>query len=346
MSSQTGVLLVNLGTPNSPSDRDVYRYLIEFLTDPRVIDFPWIQRQLLVRGMIVPKRYKQTAAAYRQIWTPDGSPLIIYGKYCQRALNDSLGSNCVVELAMRYQNPSIKEGLKKLLIKGVNHLIILPLFPHYASATTGSVFQCIMDELRHSHQIPKLTLIHQFATHPLMIQAFCSLARQHPLSFYDHFLFSFHGLPERQIKKSDRSSCCLTKSTCCRLPDEKNQHCYKAQCHATAEAIAKELRFSSEQFTICFQSRLGKEPWLQPYTNETIINLAKRGKKRLLVFCPSFVCDCLETLYEIGIEYRKEYLHFGGEQLDLVSGLNDHPLWIESLADLVKSHIPKEMSCL
>lgn len=337
MQPQTGVLLVNLGTPLSFQEKDVFRYLIEFLTDPRVIDFNWMKRQFLVRGFIVPKRYRQTAQAYRHIWTEEGSPLIMYGKQCAAALAHQLGPDVCIELAMRYQQPSIKNGIDRLIKKGIKHLIVLPLFPQYASATTGSVFQSVMAHLSHYTWMPHLTFINEYATDPLMIQAFCALAKQFDFSSYDHFLFSFHGLPERQIQSSHPD--CLKKRDCC---DEAptNRFCYKAQCHATAQAIAQELFIPPEKFSICFQSRLGKEPWLQPYTNEVIHALAKKKQKKILVFCPSFVCDCLETIYEIGIEYKKEFLQFGGEKLDLVPGLNNHPAWIHALSALISARIP------
>lgn len=336
--ASTGVLLVNLGTPLSPSPNDVYRYLIEFLTDARVIDIPWLSRQFLVRGVIVPKRYKQSAKAYKEIWTPEGAPLLVYGKKVRTALQNLLGPKFHVELAMRYQFPSIQQGIDSILKTGIKQLIILPLFPQYASATTGSVHQRVFELLKNHQVIPKLTFINEFATHPMMISAFCDNARQYPLDEYDKFLFSFHGLPERQIRKADSGETCLKKADCCQNLCKKNQNCYSAQCHATAYAIAQELNLPSNKYEICFQSRLGKDPWLQPYASAAIADLAKKGNKKVLVFCPSFVCDCLETTYEIGVEYAAEFKHAGGEKLELVKGLNDHPMWVEALRQIVISH--------
>lgn len=334
-----GVLLVNLGTPRSAQPSEVYRYLIEFLTDERVIDLPWLKRQLLVRGMIVPFRYRQSARAYQQIWTKGGSPLLIYGRQLQEKLQHALGKNFRVELAMRYQEPSIKEGIASLMKEGVQQLIVLPLFPQYASATTGSVHQRVQEELANYNVIPKVTLIDQFTTHPGLIHAFSERAKQYDLNDYDHVLFSFHGLPEKHIKKADRMGRCLKSSDCCAQWSDGNYACYSAQCYASARAIAESIGLSSERYTICFQSRLGKDPWLQPYTSATIHALAKNGKKRVLVFCPAFVCDCLETTYEIGIEYAAEFKQAGGERLDLVEGLNAHPAWISAVASIVRSHI-------
>lgn len=332
---KTGVLLVNLGTPLSPKPRDVYRYLIEFLTDPRVIDLPWLRRQLLVRGFIVPARYRQSAKAYEQIWTKEGSPLMVYGKRVQKEVEKQLGEDFFVELAMRYQEPSIEQSLGKLMDKEIDHLIVLPLFPQYASATTGSVHQRVQEILGQYQVIPKVTLLSHYASHPLLINAFCKVASQCEIETYDHLLFSFHGLPERHIHKADKHSCCLKTSTCCNQVSNLNKNCYKAQCYDTALAIVEGLGLPKEKFSICFQSRLGRDPWLQPYASNRIAELAKEGKKRVLVMSPSFVCDCLETIFEIKVEYAAEFIHAGGEKLDLVPGLNDHPLWIETIKTIV-----------
>lgn len=329
--TDTGLLLINLGTPKSPNPKDVHRYLIEFLTDERVIDLPWLRRQFLVRGVIVPRRYKQTAAAYRHIWTEEGSPLLVYGQRVQQAIQTKL-PDYIIELGMRYQEPSIKEALHKIMRHSPKRLIILPLFPQYASATTGSVQQKVMQELSKYHYIPETTFISQFAADPAFVKAYCHVGKQYNLASYDHLLFSFHGLPARQLHKADRDRACLESSACCHA--KMKPFCYKSQCHATMEAIASELKLPQSRYSICFQSRLGKEKWLEPYTNETIRKLAKEGCKKLLVFCPSFVCDCLETSFEIGFEYAEEFKHAGGKQLDLVRGLNDDPVWIDALIEI------------
>jgi ferrochelatase len=334
MENKIGVLLVNLGTPASPQPKDVYRYLIEFLTDARVIDLPWLQRQLLVRGIIVPFRYRQSARQYQQIWTDKGSPLMIYGRNVQHALQQSLGATFKVELAMRYQEPSIEDGIANLLNADISHLIVLPLFPQYASATTGSVHERVQEVLKARQVIPKLTLINHYAAHPSLIDAFCGVTKNLPMEEYDHFLFSFHGLPERHIRKADPSGKCLSH-TCCSQLCHSNQNCYAAQCHATARAIAQQLKLPKDKWEVSFQSRLGKEPWLQPYSSTRIRQLGQQGTKKLLVFCPAFVCDCLETLFEMRIENSEIFTHAGGERLDLVPGLNDDPLWIKALQKIV-----------
>lgn len=341
MKTQIGVLLVNLGTPDSPAPGDVHRYLVEFLTDERVIDLPWLQRQLLVRGLIIPSRYKQSAKSYQQIWTTEGSPLMVYSKRVQQALQKNLGDGFHVELAMRYQNPSLKYALKNIHEKRIDHLIILPLFPQYASASTGSVIQKTMELLKKQNTFPKITFIDSFADHAAVIDAFCHVARKKPLNEYDHYLFSFHGLPQRQIKKADRFGYCLKAQHCCHKPCPENADCYSAQCHSTYAAIVKQLKIPKEKTSITFQSRLGKEPWIEPFTPVVLEELAKHGKKKVLVFCPSFVSDCLETIYEIGIEYAAEFKKHGGERLDLVQGLNDEPIWVAALEKLVQENKSK-----
>lgn len=334
-----GVLLVNLGTPDSPHSKDVYRYLVEFLTDDRVIDLPWLQRQLLVRGMIIPFRYKQSAYAYQQIWTSEGSPLMVYGKKVQQALQTSIGNDFHVELAMRYQNPPLKKGLLSLLKKGIKQLIILPLFPQYASASTGSIYQKVMEILRKENTFPKITFIDSFPDHDAVIDAFCQVAQKKPLKEYDHYLFSFHGLPIKQIKKADKNNRCLTQPNCCQKACDDNAQCYAAQCYKTFRAIVAKLDLPMSKSSIAFQSRLGKDPWIEPFTPIVLEELATAKMKKVLVFCPSFVCDCLETIYEIGVEYGTEFKKRGGERLDLVQGLNDEPIWIEALKKIILENV-------
>lgn len=341
MPEQIGVLLVNLGTPDSPHPKDVKRYLIEFLTDSRVIDFSYIKRQLLVRGIIVPRRYKNSAASYKAIWTEDGSPLMVYGRYIEEKLNEILPENFHVQLAMRYQNPSIKAGIDALLKKSIDHLIVLPLFPQYASATTGSIIEKVMDEIKHEQSFPKLTFIKSFHDDPNMIEAFAQRGLEAKWHDYDHILFSFHGLPERQLIKADRNCGCMKNKDCCKVFHDRNRLCYGAQSYATAHAIIDRLGIPKERYSICFQSRLGSDPWMQPYASDVIKELARKGCKRVLTFCPAFICDCLETLYEFEVEYREEFKHMGGESLDLVPGLNESQQWVEALRAIILKTEPE-----
>jgi protoporphyrin/coproporphyrin ferrochelatase len=334
MSILKAILLVNLGTPEAPTLLAVARYLSEFLTDRRVIDLPFLKRQLLVHGVIIPSRLRISTQMYRSIWTEEGSPLMVHSKKVKELLQERLGASYSVELAMRYQTPAIGPAIEKLLAKQPDELVVLPLFPQYASATTGSIFEAVSQALSKTDTFPKLTFIDQFHAHPLFIKAFEALsAPLNPLG-YDHILFSFHGLPERQLKKSDRSGCCL-KAECCEKHRPENRFCYAAQCYNTAEAIAKTLKLPKSRYTVCFQSRLGKDPWIRPFTSDTLEQLGQRGDKRVLVFCPAFVADCLETLFEIGVEYKELFRHAGGKTLDLVPGLNAHPAWIHALEAII-----------
>ena len=326
MRATTGVLLANLGTPLSPHPSDVRRYLIEFLTDSRVIDLPFFWRQLLVRGWIVPKRYRTSAKLYQQIWTSEGSPLLVHGKNVQKALQDHLGENFLVALGMRYQYPSLQEALE--MLSSCQQLILLPLFPLYASSTTGSLLQRVMELLQKQEVIPPTRWVQSYPTEPLMVAAFAE--RISPLlSKGEKLLFSFHGLPEKQLKKS----CPIFDpgGNCCSTPCFS---CYRSQCIQTATAIAKKLDLAPDFYEIAFQSRLGRATWLQPYTSDRIEALAKQGIRNLILSCPSFVADCLETTCEISVEYAHLFQKNGGERLFLAEGLNDHPLWIQALAKL------------
>ncbi len=328
------VLLVNTGSPKAPTPLAVYSYLTEFLSDPRVIDIPTWKRKLLVNGVIVPFRFLTSTKAYRAIWSEEGSPLVFWGERTRTLLEELLGPGYRVELAMRYGSPSIEAALGRLEKEGVDELIILPLFPQYTSATTGSVFEEVMRCLKGWQSLPKMKWVKNYPTHTRFIEAWKARAASYDLDSYDHILFSYHGLPERQIQKADKSGFCLTRNCCHR---QKNPTCYSAQCYATTHKICQALQIPEEKVSLAFQSRLGREPWLTPYTSDTLKNLAEQGKKRLLIFSPAFVADCLETLYEIGVEYEEEFQEAGGEKLDFVESLNDHPLWIDTLKELVTS---------
>lgn len=348
MANSIGVLLVNLGSPDTPERGDVGRYLNEFLTDERVIDIPWLQRQLLVRGIITPTRSANTSRSYREIWTSAGSPLKCISESLatkvQAALDNIAHSANIahsepqyyVALAMRYQTPDIASALESLRKKGVQKYLILPLYPQYSSACNGSVMQRCMEIFCRWQVIPEVQMISQFYTDEGFLNAFAAIGQQYNPQQYDHVLFSFHGLPQRQLEKADDHNHCLKSPNCCQAITERNQFCYSAQCYDTARLIAQKLHLPHSSYSVSFQSRLGRDPWTQPYTINTIAELAKQGKKRILVFCPAFVADCLETLFEISKEYQDEFIHLGGEKLQLVESLNDHPLWIEAVANLIR----------
>ncbi|TWR25060.1 ferrochelatase [Mucilaginibacter achroorhodeus] len=338
--AKKGVLLVNLGTPDSPSTADVRKYLDEFLMDPRVIDVNPVLRTFLVKTIIVPFRAPKSAKLYQAIWDKEtGSPLLHYSLLQQKMLQERLGDNYVVELAMRYQSPSIDSALARLKEALIGDILVIPLFPQYASASTGSVHEKVMRIVKDWQTVPQITFINSFHNDDLMIETFADNARRHNPDNYDHILFSFHGLPQRQLKKCDHTgSYCLQKAGCCDTLNDTNKLCYSAQSHDTARLIAEKMNLPKEKYTVCFQSRLGSDPWVQPYTSEVVEHLAKEGKKRLLVFCPAFVSDCLETVFEVTHEYGDEFKALGGEHVQLVESLNAEPKWIDALERMVKEN--------
>ncbi|MTI32198.1 ferrochelatase [Xanthovirga aplysinae] len=331
-----GVLLVNLGTPDSPSVPDVRKYLREFLMDKRVIDIPFINRWMLVNLIIAPLRAPKSAKVYQQLWEDRGSPLMYYGEDVRKAVQDSLGEEYVVSLAMRYQNPSIQKGLNDLRERLVSQIIVIPLFPQYASATTGSVMEKVMEIIHNWENIPSLKFISNFLEEEKFIETFCRNARKYMEKIkFDHFLFSYHGLPERQVKKASCGNYCQLNEKCCSVYHQKNQFCYRAQCFQTTRLLVEALNIPEEKYTVAFQSRLGKDPWIQPYAEDVIKTLAQNGKKKVLAFSPAFVADCLETTVEVGNEFKEIFEEAGGEHWQLVESLNNHPLWIECLKDMV-----------
>ncbi|RZK82156.1 MAG: ferrochelatase [Pedobacter sp.] len=333
-----GVLIVNLGTPDSPEVADVRKYLDQFLMDERVIDINAFKRTLLVKGIIVPFRSPKTSKLYKEIWDENGSPLLYYSKIQVALLQEQLGDEYHVELAMRYQNPSIVSALENMKAGLVESIKVIPMFPQYASASTGSVIQSVMEIVSKWATVPPVSFVNSFHNNELMIETFADNAKKYNPETYDHVLFSFHGLPERQLLKCDHTGhYCLKKDNCCDTLNDTNKFCYSAQGHDTAKLIAAKLNIAREDYTVCFQSRLGKEPWVQPYTTDVLKKLATEGKKRLLVFSPAFVADCLETLYEITVEYHEEFKALGGEHVQLVESLNDNPKFINALAKMAVS---------
>jgi ferrochelatase len=331
-----GVLLVNLGTPDSPSVKDVRSYLVQFLMDSRVIDIPFINRYLLVNGIIGPFRAPKSAKVYQEVWLEEGSPLKVYGYAVERMLQEQLGKQYVVKLAMRYKNPSLPDVLGEMQKMNLSSIQVIPFFPQYASATTGSVYEEVMRIVKDWQNIPEIRFVNQFFDHPLFIKGFADLGRKYmDITHYDHFVFSYHGLPERQIHKADLSGSQCKLGTCCQVMTERNQYCYRAQCFATTRLLAEALGIPSDKISNCFQSRLGKEPWVQPYTEDVVKDLAEKGVKKVLAFSPAFVADCLETTIEVGEEYRDMFLEQGGEQWDLVESLNDGQIFVDLLKELI-----------
>lgn len=330
-----GILLINLGTPDSPTPKDIRKYLAEFLSDPRVIDIPAIGRFFLLNFIILPTRPQKIAPTYQKIWLKEGSPLLVYGKRVAQMLSEKLSDEYHVELGMRYGNPSIASALEKMQKSGVNSIKIVPLYPQYASASNSSTIEKVLDLIKNWQSIPSIEILSYFYDNSHFVDTFVDIGKKYlAQDKYDHILFSFHGVPERQIKKADMFGACNLGS-CCEKITEKNQFCYRAQCHQSAYLIAEKLGLEKKDFSISFQSRLGKTPWIKPYTDETIEEFGKKGYKKVLVFSPSFVSDCLETSYEIAHEYNELFKKFDGEKIQLVESLNDNPMWVEALKNIV-----------
>jgi protoporphyrin/coproporphyrin ferrochelatase len=331
-----GLLLVNLGTPNAPESGPVRRYLREFLSDPRVIDIPAVGRWLLVNLFILPFRPAKSAAAYRKVWTPEGSPLLVFSRALETAVRVRLGASFQVALAMRYGEPSIPKVLGALREAGVTELTVFPLYPQYAASSTGSSLEKVFEELKGQWNVPTVHTVPPFFAESVFLDAFAQVAR--PVladSRADHVLFSFHGLPERQIRKSDAGGThCLSSVSCCDALVAQNRFCYRAQSFHTARELARRLGLAPEAYSVSFQSRLGRTPWIGPYSDEVIPVLAQRGVRRLAVMCPAFVADCLETLEEVALRGRDQFLAAGGESLTLVPSLNAHPAWVDAVIAL------------
>ncbi|MDX1651739.1 MAG: ferrochelatase [Brumimicrobium sp.] len=335
---KTGVLLIQLGTPDSPKVNDVRRYLTEFLNDPRVIDLPWLGRKLLVNGVIVPFRAPKSAKVYKELWemSEGVSPLLTYTESTARLLQQRFeDKNIRVHMAMRYQNPSMDKVLEQMRKENYSKIIILPLFPQYASASGGSAIEKAMNIIRKWWVIPEVSIVSEFHDHPSYIDAIVARAQEFDIPRYDKILFSYHGLPDRHVDKVYDDGLCEDQP-CETEINEKNKFCYKAQCYSTTRLIAEKLNI--KDYTVAFQSRLDKK-WLTPFSDKVIEEWGKEGAKRILVFSPAFVADCLETLVEIGVEYQEDFEKLGGEKVQLVPSTNDHPIFIDCLQDLVERHL-------
>lgn len=334
----TGILLVNLGTPKAPTARAVRPYLRQFLSDPLVIDIPALWRWLLVNLIIVPFRSPKSAAAYQKIWKNGGSPLMINSQALADGVQKNLGSGYAVVLAMRYGSPSIANGLKELISKGVREIRVLPLYPQYSLASTESVFKEVRRIMKKRGDTVPVKELPAFCDDSGFVGSVAAcgrdlLGQMKP----DHILFSFHGLPERQVRATDHSGGhCLVASDCCSRDVPENKNCYARQCHKTADAVAEHLGLRSEQYSVSYQSRLGRTPWLKPYTDHLFMELPKKGLKRILVFSPAFVADCLETLEELQMRGREQFLQAGGEEMQVVPCPNSRPEWVKAVCNLVR----------
>ena len=323
---------MNLGSPDSTDPKDVKKYLDEFLMDPRVIDVPYWARVLIVRGIILNTRPKKSAEAYKRIWWDEGSPLIVLSERLQKKIDDL--TSVPIALAMRYQSPSILQGLQELHDQGVDEVLVFPLYPQFAMATTETIL-VLAEELRQKH-FPQMqfTSVPAFYNHPDYIRVLGNSIQESLQGVeFEHLLFSYHGVPERHIRKSDiTKSHCKIDGSCCQTPSPAHQFCYRHQCYETTRLVAEYLELKPDTYSVSFQSRLGFDPWLKPYTDRTIERLGLNGTKKMAIVCPAFVSDCLETLEEIGIEGQEIFHEVGGKDFSVVPCLNDREDWVKMLS--------------
>lgn len=331
------ILLVNLGTPDSPQKASVRKYLSEFLNDPFVIDLPWLPRKLLVNLVIVPFRAGKSSKLYQKLWTPEGSPISIYLKKLQEKMQKEAPSDLQIFTAMRYRNPSLRQTLKAIEKEGIDELTVLPLFPQYASSTGGSIIHAVRKHLRHTN-IGTVRYIDRFYNHPDYLRSFSERIAAYQPENYDHIIFSYHSLPVRHLERThpgyDCEACTCTLG---KMP-EHGKNCYKAQCYETSRRLAVSLNIPGDRYTVAFQSRFAKK-WVGPFTEDIIKSLARSGKKKILVAAPSFVADCLETTVEIGQDYAALFKAHGGNELVMAESLNDNDIWVESLFHIIRDSI-------
>jgi ferrochelatase len=335
--SKSAVLLLNLGSPNSPSVADVKRYLREFLGDERVIDKPdnRLLRSVLVNGIIIPFRAKNSAHAYSTIWTAQGSPLVVTSRSAQTKLQAR--TSVPVELAMNYGSPSIPDVLRRLVTAGVDRLLLFPQYPHYAMSSWETVVVKVQREAAKLAPDMKIECVQPYYADPDYITALVSSARPYLAQPHDHLLFSYHGIPVRHLTKADSSNAhCQVVPDCCNTCSPVHATCYKAQVTRTTHEFARAAGLDPKKWSISFQSRIAGEPWISPYTDHLFEELPKQGKKRLLVMTPAFVTDCLETLEEIRVEGAEDFKAAGGEEFTHIPCLNDQPVWIDFLEQRVQ----------
>lgn len=337
-SRPNGVLLIQLGTPDSTEVSDVRSYLREFLSDPRVLDIPAPARALLLNAVILPFRPRRSAEQYEKIWTEAGSPLTLHTERLAIALQESLGDGYRVAYGMRYKNPPLEMAVEELVAANCERIVVLPLFPQYASASTGSALEAALTAICGRWNVPEVATVGDFYDDPGFIRSVAAVARPHLDSFQpDHVLLSYHGLPEKQVKKSDPTGLwCLASESCCDRIVDANRYCYRAQCFATTRTVAAELDLAQGRFSTTFQSRLAGQKWIEPYTDVELVGLYKAGVRRLAVLTPSFTADCLETLEEIGIRLREQWANLGSDEFLLIPCVNADPVWVSAVAGLVR----------
>ena len=334
MKTKKGLLLINLGTPDDPGYLSVFKYLRQFLMDPKVITVPYILRFILVTLIIVPFRAFSSGKIYKKIWTGNGSPLIVNTSALADKVSKKL-PHIEVEFAMRYQSPSIEDKLKKLISQNLDEIIILPLFPQYSTATTGSVFDEISRVLKKQSVTPSIKFINQFYEQESFIDSWEDKLKSFDVDKYDHILFSYHGLPTKAVDDIYDDSLCADNNCENKITNE-NKFCYKATCYETTRLIASRFNLPSEKYTVSFQSRLTKN-WIEPFTDEVLEDFPSKGIKNILVLSPAFTADNLETLYEIDDEYKELFIENGGKSLTMVPSLNDSSKWADSIVKIIES---------
>lgn len=337
--SVKGLLLINLGTPDEPTTPAVRRYLRQFLSDPKVIDINPVARAIILNLFILPTRPRKSAEAYQQIWTERGSPLLFHSEDLLGKVRERLGDGWRIELGMRYGNPSIPDALERFRQASITDIVVFPLYPQYATSSVGTALDAVYGDAQKHWDLPYFTVVPPFYEHPGFIEAVAAVGQRELDEFKpDHVLFSFHGLPEHHMKKSDPTGAhCLVQPGCCDSIGDANRGCYRAQCYATSRALASALNLTADNHSVAFQSRLGRRPWIKPYTDVALEELAGAGVKRLAVFCPAFVADCLETLEEIGIRADEDFRAAGGDALRLVPCVNSSDLWADAVVRMAEA---------
>ncbi|MCD6354798.1 MAG: ferrochelatase [Prolixibacteraceae bacterium] len=335
--TKTALLLMNVGSPDEPTTMAVRRFLSQFLNDKRVIDLPWLFRKLLVNLIIIPFRVKKSTALYVRLWSKKGSPLIYHSEKLKEKLQQQFGSNFTVFLGMRYGNPGYRQALKQIKEGGFERIVLLPLFPQHAMSTTETAFYAAEKEISKQGIKAEIIKIEQFYNHPEFIETFAGQIKKYDPDQYDHIVFSYHGIPNRQVEKSHPKIKIATCSCSQKMP-EYGKRCYRATCYATTRLLANALKLAPGSYSVAFQSRLTKN-WLAPFTDDVLLEKLKEGKTKILVATPSFVTDCLETIIEIGDDYKQLFTIRGGKTFQLVRSLNAENAWVNALAKIIQSRV-------
>lgn len=335
--AKKGILLINLGSPRSTAVEDVKEYLDEFLMDERVIDYRWIFRALLVQGIILKTRPAKSAQAYKTVWTDEGSPLIVITEKIQKKLQKIM--DVPVEIGMRYAEPSIETGIRNLVEKGITEIVLFPLYPQYAMSTTESVIEKAEEVRKKKFPGVRINYVQPFYNRDLYTDCLAESIREKLPENFDALLFSYHGVPERHIYKTDPTKTCNMNDCCYKETNPSHSFCYRHQCFTTTDRVIRKLDLTKDKVIVSFQSRLGKDKWIEPYTDHTLETIPQKGVKNLAIVCPAFVSDCLETLEEISVEGKEQFMEAGGETFTYIPCLNDEDRWIEVVRILCEEQL-------